>query len=201
MGRRGRGTGRQRMNRPGPRRSPGARKDTALGPQAQQRLQQAHAQLTSGEPAAAAATFARMAEVAQGKGRHGMATHLALHGVRALVHAGDRDAALSLAQKAVQYGAPAQNQRKIAQRFAQTVKTLQDAGHPEAAEAVAEAARTKMQIQKLPEVPVAQPVNRAVRRSLPKHCGACGGPVSSADVAFDENGTADCHYCGVVLVG
>ena len=201
MGRRGRGMGRQRMNRPGPRRSPGARKDTALGPQAQQRLQQAHAQLKSGEPAAAAATFARMAEVAHGTSRHGMATHLALQGVRALVHAGDQDAALSLAQQAVQYGAPAQNQRKIAQRFATTVKALQDAGHAEAADAVAEAARSKMQIQKLPEVPIAQPVNRAVRRSLPKHCAACGAPVSSADVAFDENGTADCHYCGVVLVG
>ena len=62
-------------------------------------------------------------------------------------------------------------------------------------------ARTKMQIQKLPEVPEAQPVNRAVRRSLPKQCSACGAPVSSAEVAFGENGTADCHYCGTVLLG
>lgn len=201
MGRRGRGMGRQRMNRPGPRRSPGARKDTALGPNAQQRLREAHDQLKSGDPAAAAATFARMAEVAAGKGRHGMATHLALQGVRAHAHAGDTDAATGLAATAVQYGAPAQNQRKVAQRFSKAVKALRDAGHDAAADAVAETARTKMQIQKLPEVPEAQPVNRAVRRSLPKQCSACGAPVSSAEVAFGENGTADCHYCGTVLLG
>ena len=44
-------------------------------------------------------------------------------------------------------------------------------------------------------------VNRKMRRGLPKVCSTCGAPVESAKIEFEEDGSADCRYCGAVLTG
>jgi len=202
VGRRGR-SGRNQKQRAGPQRAGGARKAGRLPPAAQARLKQAHAQRQSGENQAAAATFLEMASGANDRAKHGMAAHLAMEGARALVAAGDEAGAVEATQAAVRYAAPMRETARFARKFGRLVARLREGGHDAAADAIEAEASERLGVQKLPapDASAAPPVNRAMRRSLPRSCPTCGAPVASEKTTFTEAGTADCRFCGVVLTG
>ncbi len=193
--------GRHQMKQ-GPARGPGARKAGALPPRLQARLAEAHKLRKSGEHTQAAATFAQMAEKASERGKHGMAAYLSIQAGRALAASGDEKGAIEQGKLAVGYAAPIQARKKVASKFGKFVHRLRENGHTEAADIIEADARARLGLGKLP-APSAEgaTVNRAARRGLPKNCSVCSAPVESAKVVFDEDGSADCRYCGVVLIG
>jgi hypothetical protein len=182
--------------RGGPAREGGTRPGGGLGPQAQAALKRAY-DLRAAHPADSASELERIAGIAAGRGMLGMACHLSIEAARSEHAAGKEDAAIAQVKVAIGYASQGRVQGKAAKRFAHLVAQLRENGHTAAADQIEAEVRSKL--GSLPTAAAAPaPMNRNQRRNVPKACGTCGAPVDY-DVEFNDDGTADCRYCGVNL--
>lgn len=183
--------------RGGPMRAGGQRPAAGLGPQAQAQLRQAW-EAREADPAGSAAAFTRMADIATQRKMPGMAAHLHLEAARSHLRAGSEPAALDAVREAITQSATGRAAGKTARRVAGLVAELRARGQGETADAIAALATARFGLNQLPPPAAATgPLNRTQRRTLPTHCGTCGAPVDAVD--HDEDGHADCRYCGVHL--
>lgn len=176
-------------------RRPGA---AALGAGARQAISDAHGLERSGNHQGAATQFAELARRANVRSMPGVAMHLALEGVRNRAQCDDPDATIADAIVAIGYAASLANRSKASHRFGALVAGLRAAGHEAVATKIEEELRSRLDVSAVAPLPTT--VNRSVRRNLATHCATCGAPVDSAKVTYEEDGTADCTYCGVNLL-
>ena len=164
-------------------------------------LQAAHRQKEAGEFAEAGKAFADLAASASGRSEHGMATHLAYQAGKCLYRANDKGAAMAQIELAVGHAAASQQRMKFAHKFGRLVAFLRSQDMDSEADRVAELVKEKMGFNKMPKPAEAPPVNRAMRRALPKSCKTCGAPVKSDKVFFNDDQSADCRFCGSDIIG
>lgn len=192
------------MQRQGPGHLGGARPAQGLGPVAQQKIREAF-QTAQRDPAAGAAEFTRLAGIASERGMEGVAGHLCLQAARAWYRAGNEEEAVGSVESAIDFAAELRNRDKALRKFGKLVAEIREKGNTAAADRIA-----AMVSERLGAAPIAPPaaaaaqgtpavLNRSQRRLLPTHCPTCGAPVSSGEVDFNDDGTADCRYCGVVV--
>ncbi len=170
----------------------GKRRTAALGPGAQAAVQRAWTARDS-DPAAAATDYERLAKLAGDRGMHGMQVHFAVEAARTKLRAGapgDEHVAAGLAAANIAGNIP-----RSARRFADLVAELREHGQPDVADKIDADARTGLALSQLPAARLAIPLNRTQRRTLPNGCPVCGGD-TEYDVKFDDDGSAECRYCG-----
>jgi len=184
--------------RSGPARRGGKRRGR-IGPQAGQALTQAHAHKKAEAFDKAAPIFADLAQGAAGRGNDAMAAHLAYQAAKCLFRAGDKDGALAQVETAIGHAIAAQNPTKFARKFARLVKALQALGLEDEAAQIVAMVKEHMGLSKLPKQGDPPPVNRAMRRALPKSCASCGARVETDAIFFNQDSSADCRYCGSIL--
>lgn len=170
-----------------------------LGAAAKEAIGAAHAAEAAGRHDEAAERFAEIAARAGQRGMPGVAMHLALQGARNRAQAGHEDAAVADAVVAIGHAAAMVNRSKAANRFGVLVERLRANGKASAADRIDAELRTRLGTAA--RAAPAATVNRALRRHLPTHCPTCSGPVASDKVQFEDDGSADCAYCGVNLLG
>lgn len=175
----------------------GRRRDAALGPAAQAAVQRAwNARDT--DPAAAATDYARLAKMAGDRGMHNMHVHMAVEAARARYRAasgGDMADAEEQVAAGLAAANLAGNVQRSARRFSALVAELREHGQADVADKVEGDARTRLSLSALPAARLPIPLNRSQRRTLPNGCPVCGGDVDY-DVMFNDDGTAECRYCG-----
>jgi hypothetical protein len=186
--------------RSGPARRGGKRR-AQIGPEASQALKQAHAHKKAEAYAEAAPLFADLAKSAAVKGSHGMATHLAYQSAKCLFRAGDPDGAMGQVELAIGHATGAQNPTKFARKFGRMITALRERDLEAQADQIAALVKERMGLSKLPKQGDPPPVNRAMRRGLPKACSSCGTRVDSAQIFFEDDSSADCRLCGSALTG
>jgi hypothetical protein len=198
MGRRGRpgmGLGTGPAMRGG--RRPGGQR---IGPGARARLLEAHELKRSGKFAEAAAKFTEMAAMARERGMPRMAATLSAKAAQCHARAGNQQGLISSTEAAIADAKLDADPEHSSRTFGELLGSLQGTTFGAAAPQIEGAIRNALGVA--PTVASAAAtgdVNRSMRRQIPAECDACGAPVSSADVKFNETGHADCPYCGSVL--
>ena len=186
--------------RSGPARRGGKRR-ARIAPQAAEALKKAHGLKTSGDYGAAASAFADLASAAAGRGDDVVACHLAYQSAKCSFRDGDSDGAMTRLDTAITHAMSVQNRTKFARKFGRLARVLRDLGHTSEADQVVTLVKERMGLSKLPKQGDPPPVNRAMRRALPKSCPSCGARVETAEIFFNEDSSADCRTCGSVLTG
>lgn len=182
--------------RRGGRRSAGNR----LGDVARQRLMEAHQRYQDGQYAEAAERFGRMAEVARERNMPQIAAHLSAKAAASHAQLGDAGQMRSWLDRAVSDARQVTDKDRTARTFGTLVQVLR--GSPLAGSADEIEAELRQQLGVTPKASEGGgTVNRSMRRQLPQRCSACGAPVSGAEVQFNEDGSADCNFCGSILTG
>jgi hypothetical protein len=187
------------MLRGGPQRVGGARPAQGLGPQAQAALRKAW-DLRKTDPAASATELERMARIAGERDMPGMAAHLSLEAARSSRAAGQGDGANRFVEAAVDYAAKSRNTSKAARKLGSYVSELRTAGDAGAADALESTIKSRLGVSSLPTGPTQGGINRSARRTMPRSCATCAGPVDY-DPEYGEDGVPDCRYCGTGLLG
>jgi len=186
--------------RSGPARR-GGRRRAHIGSQGGDALKAAHQHKKAGEFGKAAAIFADLAAKAETRGEHGMATHLAYQAGKCCFKAGKKDKALTQIEQAIGYAAAAQNRTKFAHKFGRLTTYLRNNDMEAEADQIEATLKERLGFNKLPKQGDPPPVNRAMRRALPRSCATCGAPAKKDEIFFNEDSSADCRYCGSVLAG
>jgi hypothetical protein len=177
----------------------GARPAQGLGPHAQAALKKAW-DLRATDPAGSAAEFERMARIASEREMPGMAAHLAMQASRSAALAGQEDQAITYGRTGVGYVAHAKNAAKAARKFGALVAELRAGGHEAAATAVESEVKSRLGVSALSAPVAPSGMNRSAKRTLPRGCPTCAGPVDY-EPEYGEDGVPDCRYCGVGLLG
>jgi hypothetical protein len=186
--------------RSGPARRGGKRR-AQISPEASQALKQAHAHKRAEAYSEAAPLFADLAKGAAAKGNNAMATHLAYQSAKCRFREGNLDEAMAQVELAVGHATAAQNPTKFARKFGRMIKALRARELEAQADQVSAMVQERMGLSKLPKQGDPPPVNRAMRRRLPKACASCGTRVDTAEIFFNDDSSADCRMCGSALTG
>lgn len=151
--------------------------------------------------AEAAVIYERLYREGEERGFTARAADLALQAARAYFAAGDVDAALKHAKKALRLLVNSGRAGRIPQVLSRMTAALRDKGYDaQANELEQEAERILDQMglsfeearQQAPQVP-------EKRGSLPAKCSGCGAPVVPDEVEWHDAQTAECLYCGTIL--
>jgi hypothetical protein len=172
-----------------------------IGPGARARVMEAHRLESDGQLSPAAGAFAEVARITRERSLTRMATFLAAGAARCSAKAGDRDGFVQNAELAIGAAKLEGDAGFSARTFGALVASLSQtpfaAGAPSFAEAVHQAVGVAPSVA-IVDAPTAE-ASRSWRRHLPGECTGCGGAVASDAVVFNDDGTADCTYCGSVL--
>jgi hypothetical protein len=172
-----------------------------MGDKARERLRAAHAQAKAGDHAGAAAELRELAGIARKRGLHRIAVHLGTRSAAQAAKAGDRDAVVAATADAIADAKLDGDKPRSARAFGRVLKALRAGDHEEAAERVAAKVRSELGVAAKAPSGDGPPVNRAMRRHLPKTCPTCGDKVGADSVDFNDDGSVDCGTCGGVLKG
>lgn len=172
-----------------------------LGDVARQRMQEARQHYRQGQYAEAAGLFERMAGVARERDLTRVAIHMGVRAAACHAHLGHGEAFDQWLAHAM-HDAKAEGDRdRSARTFGQLVKVLADTPLADRSDDVAQTVRSQLGV--MPKAPERSgtPINRSVRRHLPKACASCGAPVVADEVEFNEDGAVDCDTCGGLVSG
>ncbi len=186
--------------RSGPARGRGKRK-ARMGSEASVALKKAHAHKAGAEFVEAAAIFSELATRAESRGEHRMATHLAYQAGKCQFRAGDKDAGKAMIELAIGHAGAAEDRQKVARKFGRLLAMLRDNDMGAEADEILASVKERLSLTKMPKQGDPPPVNRAMRRALPKVCGTCGAKVDTNQIFFNDDSSADCRFCGTVLAG
>jgi hypothetical protein len=183
------------------RRRSGRRLDPAIGRRALRvrlrQLQRAHAEMESGQWAAAAADFALLAAQAEAR-RPVLAGQLWVECGRACL----QNRQIAEAEAAIERGLSrlAETGRfiRLAKLGRRLVEELQAAGQPSAAASVQAKMDSWLEGHAMPAMPPS-PAGPAMAGHLPAKCPPCGGTVMPGEIEALEDGRALCAYCGSIL--
>jgi len=185
----------RRPRRPGFIRHAG-RRPGPLARRAMRRLREANAFLARGEFSEAALILEGLANQAADRGVD-RAPNLALQAARAWLEAGETERGIQMTRMALQYMHRTGQLRKLNQLGTRTVSELKSRGLSQEATAV-EAEINEMlagvDTSAFQQVQAGKPAN------LPAKCPQCGGNVRRDEVEWIDATSAECDYCGSVLV-
>jgi hypothetical protein len=170
-----------------------------IGPVARQRLMEAHELKASGQFAAAATRFDELAAIARERGMPRMATTLAAQAAQCHAKAGNQQGLLASAEAAIGAAQVDGDQQHSARTFGELLGSLDGTAFAGAKDQFDGAIRTALGVTPTTAAPAVGEVNRNQRRTLPAECDNCGAPVESASVKFNDDGNADCPFCGSIL--
>lgn len=164
-------------------------------------MQEARQHYREGQYAEAAERFERMAGVARERDLSRVAVHLGARAAACHAQMGSADAFDTWLGHALADAALDGDRDRSSRTFGRLVEIVKTTPLSEKADGVVEKVRS--QIGVTPKVPEAsnKPVNRSMRRHLPKVCASCGAPVVAEDVEFNEDGSVDCDTCGALVSG
>ena len=171
-----------------------------LGEKARALLKEAREHAERGEHAEAAALFSRMAGVARERGMPRMASTLAVRAAQCQAKIGDREGLIASTEAAIGDAKREGDSGHAARNFGDLLSSLQGTAFASASPEIEGAIRSALGVS--PDTGDGNAnvdVNRSMRRHMPSECDACGAPVSSEGLRFNESGHADCPLCGTVL--
>jgi hypothetical protein len=178
----------------------GRRGGGGLGPRAREQLASARALAQSGQHAEAAAAYTRMAGIARERGMPRMAATLSARAAESHARAGDRQGLVAATEAAIGDAKIEADADHASRTFGDLLSSLKETEFAGAAPEMEGAIRQALGVAPTPPPAEGTPaVSRSVRRHLPTACDACGAPVSSAELRFNDRGDADCPYCGSIL--
>ncbi len=170
----------------------------ALFPEAQRQLAEANRLLVQGKPLDAAATFARVAEVAQQVNTPMRAAKLSSRAAQSYLSGGDPGQAVVQFRRAFSIAVGIGAFGAAAQLAHMAVNALRNQGLSAEAEGLHQEFDAQLQRHGLSLVSMAsEGPSRPAR--LPSQCPACLGPVRSDEVEWIDDSSAECAYCGTVL--
>ncbi len=154
----------------------------------------AHDLLAQGQYPEAAATFSRIAEVAQARGGP-RAPFFYIQAGRAFVLAGQVEAGVASLRAGLEMLASAGRWSELQRLGGTTVDQLNDLGHTEQAAAIGD-----WLSRRLIGKPIASAVQPPAKQPLlPTRCPSCGAAVNTKEVDWLDDLTAECLYCGVPI--
>ncbi len=174
--------------------------ENRLGAVARQRMMEGNQLFRSGDYAAAAERFERMAPVARDRGMPRVAAHLSVRAAASHAKLGAQAAFDTWLDHAIADAKQDGDKERSSRMFGKLLKVVRDS--PLAGQADALEQKVRSQVGVPPKVPEGEVVvNRSMRRHLPSKCAACGAPVEADEVEFNEDGSVDCDHCGSILQG
>ncbi len=171
-----------------------------LGEAARQRLMEAHELYKGGQYGEAASKFEEMAGVARDRGMSQAASHLSAKAAAAHAQLGDASAMQGALDLAISDARQATDKDRSARTFGTLMGVIRESSLAGSADEIEASVRQQLGVAPRTQGP-APAVNRSMRRQLPQRCASCGAPVSGAEVRFNEDGSADCNFCGSILTG
>jgi hypothetical protein len=178
------GSGRRRLERRHPLRAAALR---ALG--------RAHNLLNQGQPAEAAPIFAQLASGAEMHEMPARGAQLHLQAARCLALTGVRPAMLEHALQAVALLAGAGEVAQLSIALPRFIQDLRAQNFTAEADQVQQAVTAA-----LGPTPATLGASARPNRRLPAMCPQCSGPVRSDEVEWIDDTSAECSYCGSVLL-
>lgn len=188
------------FRRPGPMRfgPPLFGPRSALGAALLPLLIEANRLSAAGQPADAAQLFDQLAVKAEAHGHLRRAAHLHLEAARRLLMAGDAHAATSPARAAMQLFTQIGRFGRAEAIYQRIVHELRARGANAEADALERDLRSQFgEAAPMPAPGSSPPPSRS---RLPAQCPQCGGPVRSDEVEWIGDHSAECLYCGSVII-
>lgn len=171
-----------------------------VGPGARARLLEAHELKQAGKYAEAATKFTEMAAMARERGMPRMAATLSAKAAQCHAQAGNQQGLIANTELAIADAKMDGDSDHSSRTFGELLGSLAGTSFSGATPQLEGAIRNALGVA--PVMATAAPAadaNRTMRRQIPAECDACGAPVSSNDVKFNDIGHADCPYCGSIL--
>ena len=161
-------------------------------------LRRARRRIERTDPAEAAATFEKKAQLAEEQGMLDKAGDLHPEAARCYLQLDDVDRADDHGLKALQFFIQASRPGKVRRLVPRMMAVLHRKGYHDEAE------KLRQEVDALLGVPPGERAipwgGRAVQRgSLPAKCPSCGGPVRSDEVNWIDPCSAECPYCGGIV--
>lgn len=172
-----------------------------MGEKARERLRDAHQRASEGDHAGASAELVELAGIARKRGLHRIAVHLGTRAAAQAVKAGDAESMKAITEDAIADAKLDGDKPRSARAFGRILAALKAGDHGDALEHTAQRVRTELGVAAKEPTGDGPPVNRAMRRHLPKACPTCGTQVTAEGVEFNDDGSVDCTVCGGVLKG
>jgi hypothetical protein len=160
---------------------------------------EAHQLKRSGQYAEAAARFSEMAGIARERGMPRMAATLAAQAAQCHARAGNQQGLIASTEAAIADAKLEGDPQHAARTFGELLGSLDGTTFAGAKGQLDGAIRNAIGVAPVVPAAATADVNRTLRRQLPAECDSCGAPVSSAEVKFNDDGNADCPYCGSIL--
>lgn len=169
-----------------------------IGAVARQRLAEAHELEGRGEHATAAARFREVAGICRDRGLSRMATTLSAKAARCFARVGDEQGFVGATEAAIGDARLEADPQHAARTFGELLAGLEGTKFAGGRDALDAAIRSAVGIA--PALPAAAgEVNRNQRRTVPEECEHCGAGLASVALRFNDDGSADCPFCGSVL--
>jgi len=164
------------------------------------RVRQALRLLAEGRYAEAGVSFGQLADRARDNGHHLRAAQLALQAGRAFLEAGDGEKALLRSQQTVRQFIVGGRPGRAVRVLQQMTTALRARGLDAQAAALEQDAQARLAEigLSLSSVP-AEPLPSS-QRHLPPACPQCGGPLRADEVEWVDSSSAECPYCGSVVM-
>jgi predicted Zn-ribbon and HTH transcriptional regulator len=171
-----------------------------VAPRLREALVGAHQALERGDADQAAQVFRRLAKAFASRGMPLRAAGMLLQAAYAEAMGGEAGQAVEHAARALDVFACGPLPERVAASAERLVTALRHGGHE------AEAARVEQMVEEAleradttrGELAARFSAARARRRgTLPAKCSSCGGPLLPDEVAWHDDDTAECPYCGV----
>ena len=161
-------------------------------------LRRARRRIEQADPAEAAATFEKKAQVAEEQGMWDKAGDLYLEAARCYLQLDDMDRADDHGLKALQLFIQARRLGKIRRLVPRMMAVLHRKGYHDEAEKLRP--EVNALLGALPGERAIPWGEKAVQRgSLPAKCPSCGGPIRSDEVNWIDSHSAECAYCGGIV--
>ncbi len=168
-----------------------------FGPVMQQKIQQANQLYQAGKPILAADMFAQLAAQALKTGHPRRAGNLNTRAAHAYVDGKNEALALTQSRSALSLFVQLQMQGRATQFFTNIQNHMQKAGMASALATLRQEFGAQIPTTSGPAQATPSPAKKG---HLPSQCPGCGAPVRSDEVDWVDEQSAECAFCGSILI-